>query len=422
MKSKKKTAFKNFDYLHCDDFAFYLMQMAQKGWHFKEWSAGLVFEQGTPEDVVYAVEVFIDGSEYDTRPGVHTQEFAAYCEAAGWQLVDAKRKFCIFKKIKPDAVDILTQEERLQNISREAKKKTWYQLILCTWFVALQLLQFTGSGFVTRIFSNPMLLITVLTTFLWLGSLIHCVQFYLWKAAARKKIQAGETVVFGRSKAFFFLFYDWYLWICLAVLFLFIPLSFYTGQYTMLITFSAIFFPTLILSFCVAKFRPDTATNQAIQIVVPIVTMIAVMVILTAIIFTDDAQTVQDEQIPLLYEQIGGNAGNLEGSFVDGSQSIFGSGLHCWLYYEESYLSYNVYQSKHGWILNKLWEDALEQKYNQNASDVTALWGADIALQNSLGEYLIRYPDAFIQITLPHDPLLTTEQTAAIQAALCESR
>ena len=36
MKAKRKTVFKGFDYMHCDDFAKLLMHMAAKGWHFKE--------------------------------------------------------------------------------------------------------------------------------------------------------------------------------------------------------------------------------------------------------------------------------------------------------------------------------------------------------------------------------------------------
>ena len=122
MGKNKKTVLKSFDYLHCDDFASYLEEMARTGWHFREWKAGLVFERGEPKESTYAVEVFIDGSEFDTRPEVHTQEFAEYCEVAGWKLIDAKRKFCIFKKIRDDAVDILTDQERLCNIAKEEQK------------------------------------------------------------------------------------------------------------------------------------------------------------------------------------------------------------------------------------------------------------------------------------------------------------
>ena len=122
MSRNRKTVYKGFSYLQCDDFAAYLGRMAEQGWHFREWKAGLVFEKGEPEKVEYAVEVFIDGSEYDTRPEVHTKEFAAYCEAAGWQMVDAKRKFVIFRKTRPDAVEIMTPRERLDNIAAEEKK------------------------------------------------------------------------------------------------------------------------------------------------------------------------------------------------------------------------------------------------------------------------------------------------------------
>ena len=73
--------------MHCDDFAKYLSDMAAKGWHFVEWGAGLKFEKGESEQVVYAVEVFQKASENDLRPEPNTQEFAEYCEAAGFQLL-----------------------------------------------------------------------------------------------------------------------------------------------------------------------------------------------------------------------------------------------------------------------------------------------------------------------------------------------
>ena len=80
MSRNIKTTFKAFDYMHCDDFARYLSEMAAKGWHFKEWGAGLKFEKGEPAQVKYAVEVFTKASENDLRPEPNTQEFAEYCE------------------------------------------------------------------------------------------------------------------------------------------------------------------------------------------------------------------------------------------------------------------------------------------------------------------------------------------------------
>ncbi len=121
MRAKIKTVLKGFDYMHCDDFAKYLSDMAAKGWHFKEWGAGLKFGKCEPEEVVYAVEVFTKASDNDMRPEPHTQEFAEYCEAVGWKFIDAKQKFCVFKKIDACATELFTQEERINN----ALKGTW---------------------------------------------------------------------------------------------------------------------------------------------------------------------------------------------------------------------------------------------------------------------------------------------------------
>ena len=123
MKTRKRSL-KYFHYRECDAFAEYLHQQSLKGWHFKEWRLGLVFEQGEPEDIEYTVEVFPKGSEQDLRPGEDTKEYAEYCEAAGWKLVDAHGKFCIFRKLRKDAVPIVESEERFENI-RKAELAWW---------------------------------------------------------------------------------------------------------------------------------------------------------------------------------------------------------------------------------------------------------------------------------------------------------
>ena len=68
MSVKRKKVLKGFNYMHVDDFAKYLSDMAAKGWHFKEWGVGLKFEKGEPERAVYAVEVFQKASDNDTSP------------------------------------------------------------------------------------------------------------------------------------------------------------------------------------------------------------------------------------------------------------------------------------------------------------------------------------------------------------------
>jgi len=178
----------------------------------------------------------------------------------------------------------------------------------------------------------------------------------------------------------------------------------------------------LVVAYFISKFRPDAFINQMIQIGVPLVMFVFVMIFFVGAIFSDDSDKVPIEQIPLLYEDIGGEAGNLESSSLDCSGSIFGSGLRCWLYYEEEHVYYQVYRSNHPWVLDKIWNMEMERKYNQLGTDVNDLWNADSAIRNVPGAYLVRYPDVILILNFAEDTLLTPDQVQTICTALCGSR
>lgn len=422
MSAGKKTVLKGFDYLHCDDFAAYLEGMARRGWHFKEWGAGLVFEKGEPEEATYAVEVFIDGTEYDTRPEVHTQEFAEYCEAAGWKLIDAKRKFCIFKKVREDAVGILTDEERLHNIAKEERKEVVKQLFMGLWFSVLQILQLSGSSFVNIVFSNDFLFIELLWFALALGALIRAILFFTWKHNMSKRIAAGEKVHFGKNKNLLSRLQGKYSWLPFAIGIFYVMFSIATKQYIPVLYVAGILLPLILMAYLIARFRPDAITNQIIQTIFPSILFIVVLAVSLGFMFTSNEEAPPIESIPLLYEDIDGDAGNLDDVHFDGSSSILGSGLRCWLYYEEEPVYYYVYKSNHQWILDRIWKDEMEWKYNQTGTDVTTLWGGEAAIQNTRGDYLIRYPDAVLILNFAEDTVLSPDQALTVRTALYESR
>lgn len=422
MGNNRKTVFKGFGYLQCDDFAAYLTEMAAKGWHFKEWGAGLVFEKGTPERVQYAVEVFINGSEYDTRPDVHTREFAEYCEAAGWQLIDAKRKFVIFKKVRPDADDILTPQERLENIAKEERKDILQKIALSYTWNLLQLLQFTGSGFVNRIFSNGLLMISAIWFALALCATVRGVHYLIWKKKWTKMVDNGEEIYFGLKKNIFSFTNGWYSWLSTGILLVFLASLALSQQYLTLV-FAVIFSaPIVVMGYLIARFRPDAGTNQIIQIVVSMALVIIVLIFSVVIIFTDDTTTEDEQAIPLYYEDIGGEAGEIIKAEVDQSSSIFGSGMRCWIEYEDEYVYYYVYTSDHAWIIDTIWEDRVVQKYNQTGEDVSDLWGAVAAIRNTIGGYLVKYPDAVLILDFAEDTVLSQSDAEIIRAALLEGR
>ena len=93
------------------------------GTPFSGWRLGMIFEKGEPENTVVCRVVlcllgFPKGSEDDRRPEADAEEYGEYCEAAGWKLVDSRKKFCVFRKIREDAVPIVTEEERIENVCK----------------------------------------------------------------------------------------------------------------------------------------------------------------------------------------------------------------------------------------------------------------------------------------------------------------
>ena len=115
---KIKHVFRRYANSDCDAMALYLEQMAAKGWHFRGWGFGMEFEEGEPSEVRYDVQVFNNNSESQIKPGDDTFEYAAYCEAAGWTLVDSMGKLVVFRALEKNAEPIVTKEEKFRNIRK----------------------------------------------------------------------------------------------------------------------------------------------------------------------------------------------------------------------------------------------------------------------------------------------------------------
>lgn len=111
----------SFHYHECDEFAAYLTEMAAKGWAFRYWGLGLVFERCEPCRTEYAVTVFERTGNEVMRGHPLTEEYSEYCEQAGWQFVDAKYHFCVFKKVREDAIPIETTEDRFAKIVKRER-------------------------------------------------------------------------------------------------------------------------------------------------------------------------------------------------------------------------------------------------------------------------------------------------------------
>lgn len=154
-KNDVKHVFRYFDYGDADAFAQYLRATAAKGWFFRGWHLGLEFEKGSPADEDYAVEVFDKGKDQDPFPAEDGEEFADYCQKAGWEYIDGFRKFLVFRRMRADALEIRSPEERFAGIRRQIISTALVHDFLYGLFMFLAWGVFQWyNHFTDRIFSN----------------------------------------------------------------------------------------------------------------------------------------------------------------------------------------------------------------------------------------------------------------------------
>ena len=418
MSRTTKTTLKAFDYMHCDDFARYLKEMAAKGWHFKEWGAGLKFEKGEPEQVEYAVEVFTKASENDLRPEPNTQEFAEYCEAAGWKLVDGKQKFCIFKKVDESAVEILTPEERVKN-SFKATFSASYILLLFLYALnaVLQLERIFGSMFANNIFSTLTFFNISVWTFLFLSLFIKFCYAFGKKHQLLKRIKNGQEIYIGSNKD------GKKCWngntistILLVMLYVLLLVSLEDTK--LVLFFVIVFIGTLTFAFVISKIRPEANTNVAIQVIFVMVFFVIVIVASFAIVSEDTEDRNQIENVPLQISDYRDFKDEIDDVSIYHEKNMLGSSEIYFLFGEKESIHYEIYRSEHDWILDRIWNDELEYKWNDDKTNCTKEWGAEYAFRNKIGDYYVRYDDILLIFSEDEDILLNAEQINIIREKL----
>ena len=418
MGKTKKTTFKVFDYMHCDDFARYLERMAAKGWHFKEWGAGLKFEKGEPRQLTYAVEVFTKASENDLRPEPKTKEFAEYCEAAGWKLVDAKQKFCIFQKVDENAVEILTPEERVENSFKGIFSiSNMILLILYGINAVLQWGNMFGRMFSYSIFSTMSFFNVSAWTFLFLTWLTKLTYAFIAKRKLLKLIKNGQKIYIGSNRDGKKI-WDGHFVSTMFLLMLFLFMLVMLEDTTLVFFYVLIFVGMFAFAMILAKVRPDAATNVAIQVAFTIVYCF-IIILIPFLIFSNRQEGKENiENVPLLVSDYRDDSDVIDDVSISYNKNMLGSKEHYWVFGEEESISYEIYRSRYSWILNRIWEDELEKKQNENKTDCTTDWEADIAFRNETGDYYVRYENAILIFYEDRENVLVPEQIAVIRDKL----
>ncbi len=432
---KKRRSSRSFRYRDCDAFAEYLHEQSLQGWHFKEFGFGLVFEQGEPADIYYTVEVFPKGTEMDTRPEKNTEEYAEYCEAAGWKLIDSRRKFCVFCRTREDAVPIVEPKERFANI-RKAEWLLWLSnaipVFLLTCFDWIQLLT---ANFNIWIFNNAMLLILLFMMLSSVERLLEGINLLYWSVTRRRILRAGDIPVYssGRHRSF----------IALIPLSFFlvssVSLAYFQDEYFLPYTLPPVVISLLILPTAVwiACRRPSRSDNWSFQIVAGLGIVFCFGILMTALIIGRDSgdKSVPEnvEDFPLIQADYRQMDGEISRTFSDHMGGFLGSRSSFSVAYTgevppgadpaqadvSDSLWYTIYQSSRPWILDRLWKDELPEPEDPS-EDRTETWNAVSAVsfqrQNGVCNELVRYPDKIL--ILNTDERLDDHQIESIRKKL----
>lgn len=365
----KKTVYKNFDYTQCNEFAAFLSEMAARGWHFKEWSLGLVFEKGEPQKVEYAVEIFIHGKEEDLRPEPQTEEFAEYCEAAGWGFLDAKRKFCIFKKIREDALEIVTPEERIENI--KSAELGWINSAkgLHMWVFIYTLIQ-SSSDMRTWAF-NGMEQIVLLSLLVSFGfALYETMRIKRWAKEQKQGLLEGKKIVSLKTEK------TTRIVITSIVAVNFVGYCILKKSYIGLVVLFAITVCLVLLDIFAKKYRPSRESRSLI-----VAGLFLSVIVIFAIAFT----VISERDLEKLTYQ----------NSID--KSIFGTREVGYYEYSDSQMiEYRKYHSDLEWLMDKVWEE--ETQYVTDTPDYIDVLDAEEIKTLGDWRYMIRNPQCIVVV------------------------
>ena len=431
---KKRKIGISFNYRSCDAFAEYLHEQSLRGWHFKEFRLGMVFEQGDPADIDYTVEVFPNGTEMDTRPEASTEEYAEYCEAAGWKLIDSSRKFCVFRRTREDAAPIVEPAERFANI-RKAEWLLWLSGAVPVFLLtAIYLAQLFTLNFNRWIFSNLMLLVLLFMSLSSLERISEGILLLHWSVTRDRMLKEGTVPIYGKRSLWPFKTALFPILFLIAAIFL----SYYQKEYSPLYVIPILtLIPLLIVTALISFLRPSRNDNWIYQMAAGICIFFYLTVILTAVVLgaASGSETASDhvKDFPLVQADYRQMDGMIISGNADRMKSVLGSASHFYVTYDteasetsstysedtSDNLQYTIYQSPHSWILDRLWKDEMPRQKDL-PEDRTREWDAVSAVRRINGSNiyceLIRYTDRIWIIS--SDERLEDDQVRVIHEKL----
>lgn len=175
----------------------FLSEMAAKGWMLRHvtGSVKFEFEKCEPSDVVFSVDVFSEGSVYDTYTIDSNLEYIEYCKKAGWTFICSAGKIDYFMSADKNTPEIESDQAY--------KLKTLEKPLMMTKIVSPLLFILMGLVFlITQLgASRNLVFISSLhftSVFLWVFimalDIISVCMYLRWLIKARREVAAGRKI------------------------------------------------------------------------------------------------------------------------------------------------------------------------------------------------------------------------------------
>lgn len=426
MGAEYKRVRKQFDYMHCDDLAVYLSEMAAKGWHFKIWEAGLVFEEGEPADVTYAVEIFEKAKERDLGPGQDAFEFSEYCEAAGWKFIDSRRKPCVLKKIREDAVPLFTPEERVKSAWKASFTiAEIIALFLGIGITALTVNSFTSFvGFTNFIFAYEEVFKGSVLGICLLGVLCFGVERVWMRIRLGAAMKNGKELYLGNHrKGAFHIYMVQVLLLAAFVVFLIDLCLLGHVELAVLVLVAAV--AIILFRVFLLRERLERGKRHEMKIAYCAAIFLGFMVMAMNNSGPMDSGKTATQEMPFLVTHYRAYpyASKLESTYIERTRSIFGKSTEYIAWYTidektDQRMRYNVYESRYDWVLNKIWRNAKEEAMSDGFTYCTEDWEALEAFRNGGGDYYVKYDNMIFVLHELSDVYLTKDQIDIIRSKM----
>ena len=175
----------------------HLEKMAKEGWMLKEvlGMGKLTFEKCEPKTLRFSVEIFAEGSVFDTTPTNENLEYIEYCKRAGWNFICANGNLNFFYTEDKNAPEIETDQEMKLNIIRKAMRPN---NVITPLIMLLMGGFFLYNSLVIQLNLTEASVLQFSSLSLWTVAvalnLVKLIHHFLWIAKAKGAVKNGNKI------------------------------------------------------------------------------------------------------------------------------------------------------------------------------------------------------------------------------------